>query len=136
MRVRRMFFEPPGLPRTSMTMPFLLRTALKTYVNRLFELAKLDTAGAADAVLNIETQLAKAQWTRTELRDANKRYNKFTVEEYSKQTPTIPWKTFFEDAGAPGLVDINVMTPSFFTGLEAALAAAEGGTNDGAVLFF
>lgn len=98
------------------------RAALQTYVNRIFELSQLDSQGAADAVLKIETKLANAQWTRTELRNAEKRYNKFTVTEFSKETPAIPWAVFFESAGAAGLVDVNVMTPSFFKDLETVVA--------------
>ena len=98
------------------------RAALKEYVNRLFELAKLDAGDAAEAILNIETKLAKAKWTRTELRNAEKRYNKFTVADFSKETPNIPWAAFFDSAGASGLVDINVMTPSFFVDLEKTIA--------------
>ena len=98
------------------------RAALKEYVNRLFELAKLDAGDAAEAILNIETKLAEAKWTRTELRNAEKRYNKFTVADFSKETPNIPWAAFFDSAGASGLVDINVMTPSFFVDLEKTIA--------------
>ena len=52
------------------------RTALQTYITRLFELAKIPHGDmAAKDLLALETSLAKIQWSRTELRDAEKRYN-------------------------------------------------------------
>jgi predicted metalloendopeptidase len=96
------------------------RAALKPYVERLFELSDLeDGADAAEAVLSIETKLADAQWTRTELRDANKRYNKYQVSQLSELAPEFPWYFFFEAAQVPDLKELNVATPSFF---EAAIA--------------
>lgn len=95
------------------------RAALKTYIERLFELAKLpDGKAAATAILNVESKLAELQWTRTELRDAEKRYNKYYVSELSSLTPTMPWAVFFQAAGVPDIEEINVMTPSFFKGLD------------------
>ena len=91
------------------------RAALKRYVEKLFELSDLeDGAEAAEAVLSIETKLADAQWTRTELRDANKRYNKFQVEQLAELSSEFPWYYFFEAAQVPELKEINVATPSFF----------------------
>ena len=56
------------------------RTALKAYIVRLYELAKLPHGdAAAENILKLETALAKAQWSRTELRDAEKRYNLYEV---------------------------------------------------------
>ncbi|MEZ6060779.1 MAG: M13-type metalloendopeptidase [Planctomycetaceae bacterium] len=95
------------------------REALKTYIERLFELAdQPDGASAAEAILELETRLAKAQWTRTELRDAEKRYNKYAVTDLPQLTPDLPWPVFFEAAGVPDLKQVNVMTPSFFEELQ------------------
>src|SRR5215471_1303031 len=58
------------------------RQALVTYVTRLFELAKLpEGAEAAQAILKLETSLAEVHWSRTELRDAEKRYNLYRVAD-------------------------------------------------------
>ena len=49
------------------------RAALKKYIETLFELAELsEYASSADAIIELETKLAKAQWTRTEMRNAEK----------------------------------------------------------------
>ncbi len=89
---------------------------------RLFELSELEQpAEAAEAILKLETALAKVQWERTELRNAEKRYNKFQLDDLAKNMPQIPWRLFLEAAGAPGLDEINVVTPSFFEGLQSIL---------------
>lgn len=96
------------------------REAFKAYVARLFDLAGLPDGEQAGAnILELETRLAEIQWARTELRDAEKRYNKYYVKDLPELTPTLPWHAFFEAAGVPDLVEINVMTPSFFEKLDA-----------------
>ncbi len=91
------------------------REALKKYVTTLYELSNLpDGDQAAEAVLAIETKLAEAQWTRTELRDADKRYNKYQVSQLDELTPGFPWQTFFTAVRLPELTELNVVTPSFF----------------------
>ncbi len=91
------------------------RKALKIYVKTLFELSNLPNGDeAAEAVLAIETKLAEAQWTRTELRDADKRYNKYQVSQLEELTPGFPWQSFFAAVRMPELAELNVTTPSFF----------------------
>lgn len=91
------------------------RSALKKYVTKLHELSDLPGGEeAADAVLEVESALAKAQWTRTELRDANKRYNKYQVSELDELIPDFPWRGFFAAVRVPNLEEVNVVTPSYF----------------------
>lgn len=99
------------------------RFALQAYIIKLFELAKLpDGYSAAENILKLETALAKAKWSRTELRDAEKRYNLYEVSNLKDVSSKLPWPVFFEAVGAPDLKEINVMTPSFFTALETIVA--------------
>ena len=98
------------------------RAALKRYIETLFRLSDLrDGAAAADAVLKLETKLAEVQWSRTELRDAEKRYNKFTVGKLSELTPKLAWSVYFESVDASDLKELNVATPSYFQGLAKIL---------------
>ena len=95
------------------------RQALKAYIVQLFSLANLPNGpSAAENILQLETKLAEAQWPRTELRNAEKRYNKYQVSELKTLTPDLPWPVFFDAAGVSDLQQINVMTPSFFEQLE------------------
>ena len=99
------------------------RQALLDYVTQLFDLAELpDPSGAAKTVLDVETRLARVQWERTRLRDAEQRYNKYAISDLDKMTPTLEWKVFFAAADVGSLTEVNVMTPSFFQGLETILA--------------
>jgi putative endopeptidase len=94
------------------------RQALSTYVTRLYALAKLP--GGADIASNIvklETSLAKAHWSQTELRDAEKRYNLYRTSDLAKLTGQFPWQLYFEASGVSKLDEINVVTPSYFQGL-------------------
>ncbi len=98
------------------------REALKAYIVRIYELAKLPNgAAAADNILALETAIAKAQWSRTELRDAEKRYNLFEVSKLSDVASTLPWSTFFKASGVPDLKEVNVTTPSYFKELDTIL---------------
>ena len=95
------------------------RGALKRYIETLFRLSdQRDGAEAAEAVLKLETKLAEAQWSRTELRDAEKRYNKFTVGKLSELTPKLAWSVYFQSVDALELKELNVATPSYFQSLE------------------
>ena len=99
------------------------RTALKAYIVKLYELAKLPHGDvASENILKLETALAKAQWSRTELRDAEKRYNLYEVANLSEISKKLPWPAFFGAVGAPDLKEVNVITPSFFVALESILA--------------
>jgi putative endopeptidase len=95
------------------------RAALKKYIVLLFILSKqADPENAAHAIVKLETELAKVQWSRTELRDANKRYNLYQVDKLSDLSPKFDWNEFFTATGVKGLKEINVNTPSFFKGLD------------------
>jgi len=98
------------------------REALKGYIDTLFRLSnERNGAEAAEAVLKLETRLAEVQWDRTQLRDAEKRYNKFDIINLVKLTPKINWAVYFPSAGAFELKELNVATPSYFQGLEKIL---------------
>lgn len=95
------------------------RAALKAYVAQLFQLAGLpERDTAATAVLDLETRLAGIQWERTELRNAEKRYNLYQVSKLSELTPGFSWPAFLEAVGTPELQEMNVATPSYFSGLD------------------
>ncbi len=94
------------------------QAALKKYATQLFDMAGLSSDGVADELLDIQTQLAKAQWSRVELRDANKRYNLMTVAQMQENAENVDPVAFFEAAGVDGVTEVNVMTPSFFEALD------------------
>ena len=101
-----------------------IRDALKTYIAKLFTLSGASTdaaAGYAENILATETAIAKAQWSRVELRDPQKRYNKFTPEDFSAKFKTLNITEVFSALDIPKQDFIIVSTPSFFTALDSLL---------------
>ena len=79
-----------------------LRDEYSVYMESMFKLVGCDQASAnqaAAAVMNIETQLAKASRTRVQRRDPDKNYNKMSQRELATLAPAIEWKRFFFEAG-------------------------------------
>jgi endothelin-converting enzyme/putative endopeptidase len=79
--------------------------------------AKLD----ADAIMRIETALAKASLTQVERRDPHKTYHLMTIAELSQLTPSIDWAHYFAVQGAPGAAKLNVSQPEFMKAVQAEL---------------
>ncbi|SDC87233.1 M13 family metallopeptidase [Niabella drilacis] len=94
-----------------------IRAAFTSYVSRLFGLvgANPDQATAnASIVFNIEKQLAEAQLSRVEMRDAYKTYNKFSLADLSGTTPGLDWKTTLQELDVKGQDSVLVNNPAFF----------------------
>jgi putative endopeptidase len=74
-----------------------------------------DAAAQAKAILAFETRIAQAQWTRTELRDPVKTYNKFALTQLDAATPGYTWQTYLADIGVTGKTDyLLIGEPSYF----------------------
>ena len=98
------------------------RESLVKYIHELFELSDLPhEEDLGKTLLALETEIARLQWTKTELRDAHKRYNKHSLAELQKLAPSIPWKRFFDGGNIPEIVELNVATPSFFEQLDGLI---------------
>ncbi len=92
------------------------------YIDTVFKLSEIQQPESpSDKVLAIEAQLAEASWTRVRIRNANERYNKFSIEELSELTPEIDFKAVFQtiEIKSPEYVIVN--TPSFFETLNQML---------------
>ncbi len=96
------------------------------HLNRMFELMGDDSdraTSAANTINHIETELAKASWTRTELRDLPKQYNKRSFEEANQETPNIDWRHYFESLGVGNIDYFIISQPGFFQEVSGLLAA-------------
>jgi putative endopeptidase len=72
----------------------------RQYVAQMLELAGWpNAADAAAKVVEMETRVAQAHWTRAESRDRDKTYNLMTLADLQKQAPGFPWRTFWQAAG-------------------------------------
>ena len=98
-----------------------IRKQYVAHVTKMFTLAD-DTperaAKEAAAVLEIETALAKASTSRTDLRDPANRYHVLTVADLQKLTPEFDFPLYFKDIKVRSFETLNVATPNFFKGLE------------------
>ena len=90
------------------------RAALVEYVNELVRLAGIEGEDVGQKVLDLETRLAAIKWSRVEMRDSEKTYNKRTVAELAKAVPAVDWPTYFELSRLSGVSEVNVVTPSYF----------------------
>ena len=94
-----------------------LRKALVEYATQVFTLTGQSSQQAADsaqAVLRIETSLAKASMDRTARRDPKNRDHKMSREAAEELAPNFYLERYFTDVGAPSFSDLNVVNPDFF----------------------
>ncbi len=77
----------------------------------------------ADAVLTIETKLAEASRTPVKLRDREANYNKKTLDELSALTPKFDWAAYFKSLDVPGVTEVIVGQPEFFTRVNELLTS-------------
>ena len=75
-------------------------------------------ARAAEHVLTLETELAKASRTRTELRDDEKNYHKKRWNELLTLTPHLPWDAYVEALDIPQPSHVIVGQPEFLEALD------------------
>ncbi|HZH65427.1 MAG TPA: M13 family metallopeptidase [Flavisolibacter sp.] len=103
-----------------------IRNAFRSHVEKMFGLIGENAATAtysADAILRMETALAKAQMSRVEMRDPYKTYNKFSVKDFSAQTPGLNWSTLLQQMKVQGVDTILVGNPQFLKTADILLSA-------------
>jgi putative endopeptidase len=94
-----------------------------TYLTRLFTLAgEKEGAARAQAILDLEAKFAKAQWTRTESRDADKTYNVWTRADFDRNAPGVDWGAFLKGAEFDREQRFVVAQPSALTGVAQIVA--------------
>lgn len=94
-----------------------IRQEYLKYIVNMFRLYGVDEATAtkhAASIMRLETDLAKASMTRVETRDPNKTYNKVTVADLNKMTPSINWGTMLANLGAKSGFNYLVLGQPFF----------------------
>jgi len=77
----------------------------------------------AKAVVAFETKIAQLHWTKVELRDPVKAYNKVPVAKLGELMPGYDWKNYLDGLGVTGKVDyVIVSQPSYLKALDKLLA--------------
>ena len=101
-----------------------MREKYVEHVSKMFQLVGVDAESAnakAQAILNLETQLAQNSLSRVERRDPDRTYNKRSVIELQNSTPNFNWTVYFKQAGAPEFDSLNVGMPDFITALNGII---------------
>jgi len=106
--------------------PEAVRAAYRTYLETIARLAGRDDEAAArmaDNTIRLETELAAAQRTRTELRDINSNFNPMAVSDLKKKFPAIDLRAYFKAKGLEAEVDtIIIGQPDYYAAVDKALA--------------
>lgn len=103
-----------------------VRAEYADHLRKMFSLVGEDektAASSADAVMRIETALAKAQMSRVDLRDPYKTYNKYSYKDLNALTPGISWKSMTHYMKVLAGDSVLVNNPSFFKTADSLLAA-------------
>jgi endothelin-converting enzyme/putative endopeptidase len=89
----------------------------KQYVEHVGRMLALTGAkSGADAVVKVETALAKEALDAVHRRDPSAIYHKTTPAELQALTPAFDWSAYFKGVGAPPIDALNVTEPAFFKG--------------------
>jgi predicted metalloendopeptidase len=79
---------------------------------------------AAQAILALETEIARVQWDPVENRDPIKSYNPVALAELPALAPGLDWPGFLATAGLAGkTANVLVRQPSYWRGLSPLLSA-------------
>jgi predicted metalloendopeptidase len=105
-----------------------IRAAYVAHVAKTLELAgaaPADAATGADAIMALETALAKGSKKKTELRDPVANYHKLPAAEVQKLTPHFDWPAYFAGLGIAAPASIDIAQPEFFSAFDAAIAGTD-----------
>jgi putative endopeptidase len=103
-----------------------IRRQFLVHMTKMFMLAG-DSAEAAQkeaaAVMRIETALAKASTSRTDLRQPENTYHIYAVADFEKLAPDFDFPVYFKDVKVGSFASLNVTTPNFFKAVNDLLAS-------------
>jgi putative endopeptidase len=92
-----------------------------TRMLQLLGVSASDAAKQADAVMRLETALAKASLDITSRRDPAKVYHKMKLAEFEALADSFNWSLYFATIQAPPMENLNVAVPDFFKAQEKLL---------------
>ena len=101
------------------------KTAYQTYVATLLKLVNWPEPDArAKDIVDLETKIAEASWTKAQQRDLSAIYNPMSIDELQKFAPGFPWKTFLAAMKMEKVSRVIVAEKSAFPKLAEIFAKA------------
>ncbi len=100
------------------------RDAYQAYVAQMLGMIGWDhPAENAKAIVDLETQIANASWSRAQQRDPDKTYNPMSLDELEANAPGFPWRAYMRKAGLPAVDKVIVGQPTAVTQIAAIYRA-------------
>ncbi len=94
-----------------------IREAYKAYISRLFALAghsHEQAEAAVAAVMNVENGIAKISFSREELRDSQKNYNKMSCADFIKSNDALDWNAYFAAMGLDSIPELDAKQFAYY----------------------
>ena len=101
-----------------------MREAYKNYITRLFTLigcSPEQADAAVNAIMKIERGIAEVSFSREDLRDSQKNYNKMSIEDFKAKNDLLNWDVYFESMGMMDIKYLDAKQLSFYEGLSALM---------------
>jgi putative endopeptidase len=108
-----------------------IREQYREHVRKMLELlskalgqtgSEVEVGKKADAILAIETALAKNSLDRVALRNPDNTYHPMTVQQLAGLTPDFAWREYLARLGLTAVKSLNVAQPDFIRGLAPILS--------------
>ncbi len=103
-----------------------IRDAYVEHIGKMFELMGEEpgaAARAANTIMAIEMQLAKASMSQIEQRDPHAVYHLKTIAELDKNFSNFSWSNYLQMIGQGQLKSINLAMPTFFVEMNKMITA-------------
>ena len=102
-----------------------IREAYKQHIVKMFTLCGFSEEEAQQKmndVMEIETRIAKASYSRVQMRDPAANYHKMSYDELKAQFPGIDWNYLFTKLGLEGVEEVDMNQPEPIHEVEALMA--------------
>jgi putative endopeptidase len=101
-----------------------IRQKYQQHVAAMLGLAGIaDNERKAESIVQLETRIAKAHWTREATGDIAKGNNHWARADFGSKAPGLDWDTYFSAAGLDQPASFVVWQPSAVTGISALTAS-------------
>lgn len=101
-----------------------IKAAYKEYLSKIMALAGIDEEqipAMVDNVIAVEDYIASKSWTNVELRDVQRGYNPFTLDELQARYDAIDWRAYFATLGVGEFHHLVVGQPSAMDNVNSIL---------------